>query len=179
MRHPLTPALMLSIALCASDLCADPPSWLDRALVSDLVRRAARRAHLDDDDTASLTARARAAAWVPRISTRVARGFTASSTQYLLPESDRVGTNDSLAFDVQLTFSLDHAVFAPQELDIVRLRAQQAAQRRALEGELLDLLARLEGIRRASPLPGDDPRVVQRLRLLAELEQLTGVTLTP
>lgn len=179
MRHPLSPALMLSIALCASDLCADPPSWLDRALVADLTRRAARRAHLDDDDTRALAARARAAAWVPRISGRVARGFTASSTQYLLPESDRVGTNDSLAFDVQLTFSLEHAVFSPQELDILRLRAQQAAQRRALDAELLDLLARLEGIRRASPLPADDPRGVQRLRLLAELELLTGVSLTP
>ena len=91
-----------------------------------------------DDDTRALTARARAAAWVPRISGRVARGFTASSTQYLLPESDRVGTNDSLAFDVQLTFSLEHAVFSPQELDILRLRAQQAAQRRALNGEAED-----------------------------------------
>lgn len=173
MRIPIA----LSIALCASEIRADPPSWLDRAVVADLTRRAAQRAHLDDDAPRALATRARAAAWVPRLSGRVARGFGASSTQYLLPDSDRVATSDSLAFEVRVSFDLGRAVFAPQEIDLLRLRAQQATQRRALDAAVIERLARLEILRRAGPLAADDPRAVDRLRLLAELEQLTGASL--
>lgn len=177
MRHPI--ALSLSIALWCSEIRADPPgSWLERELVAELTRRAAQRAHLDEDAPRALASRARAAGWIPRVSGRVARGFGASSTQYLLPDSDRVATTDTLAFEVRVTFALERAVFAPQEVELLRLSAQQAAQRRALDGAVIELLARLETLRRAGTIPLDDPRTVQRLRLLAELEQLTGVALT-
>lgn len=183
MRHPITPAfalsLTLSMSLCGNDLRADPPSWLDRGLVADLTRRAARRAHLDDDAPLALASRARASGWIPRISGRIARGFNASSTQFLQPDADRVATNDTLAFDVRVSFALERALFAPQEIELLRLRAQIAAQRRSLDAAVIELLARLESLRLAGPLPAGDPRAVQRLRLLAELEQLTGVALAP
>lgn len=171
--HPRM-ALIALISLCPSASHADPPSWLDRAVVTEVTRRALRHARLDDDDLRAMAARARAGAWLPRITVRVARGFGATSTQTAVVQSDRVATDDSLLLDLRLSLALDRAIFDPHEVQLQRIAAQRVGQRREVETSVVELLARLEQIRRASPLPEDDPRVMERLRVRARLEQLTG-----
>lgn len=174
MRTKTPCAVALLVALHAHPAHADPPCWLDRDVVDDLTRRATRRARLDDDDLRALASRARAAAWLPRVTVRVARGFGASSSQSLSAQPERVGTDDSLTFDVRASFDLDRALFDPREVELLRMSAQRAAQRRELELAVVELLASLEALRRAGPLPPEDPRALERMRLRARLEQLAG-----
>lgn len=177
MTRTLPLSLTLIISLCPRGVRADPPSWLDRAVVAEVTRRAVRHARLDDDDLRAMASRARGGGWLPRVTVRVARGFGATSTQYAAVQSDRVATDDSLLLDLRLSLALDRVLFDPHEVQIQRIAAQRAAQRRELETSVVELLARLEQIRRAGALADEDPRVVERLRLRARLEQLTGAAL--
>lgn len=177
MTRALPLSLVCCIALCPNASRADPPSWLDRAVVAELSRRAVRHAGLDDDDLRAMASRARRGGWLPRVTVRVARGFGATSTQYAVAQSDRVATDDSLLLDLRVSLALDRVLFDPHEVQLARIAAQRVAQRRELELSVVELLARLEQIRRAGALEGDDPRVVERLRLRARLEQLIGAAL--
>lgn len=174
MTRTLPLSLTLLISLCPRVLRADPPSWLDRAVVAEVTRRAVRHARLDDDDLRAMASRARGGGWLPRVTVRVARGFGATSTQYAVSQGDRVATDDSLLLDLRVSLALDRVLFDPHEVQLLRASAQRAAQRRELEATVVELLARLEQLRRAGPLSDEDPRVVERLRLRARLEQLTG-----
>ena len=68
-------ALSLALGLLPGTAAADPPSYLDRAVVLDAAHRAVVRAGLDASSSASLAARSRSAGWLPQLSVRVARGF--------------------------------------------------------------------------------------------------------
>ena len=48
---------------------------------------------------------------------------------------------------------------------------------REVETAVVELLARLEQIRRAGAIADDDPRAMERLRVRARLEQLMGASL--
>ena len=95
--------------------------------------------------------------------------------------SDRLAIAESLTLDVRLRFDLDRLLFDSQEVTLLRLADQRAEQRLALERGVIDLLARREALRlrmaAADPeAPPDIDAIVERARLEASLELLTGVS---
>lgn len=170
----------LLVALLASPASADEPSWLSSPVVWEATRRAVLRAGLDDAPVRSLARRARAAAWLPEVSLHAARGLGANST-LVTNASDRLAIAESLTLDVRLRFDLDRLLFDSQEVTLLRLADQRAEQRLALERGVIDLLARREALRlrmaAADPEgPPDIDAIVERARLEASLELLTGVS---
>lgn len=173
---PLLVAITLAFGTTAY---ADPPSWLDPAVVAEAARRAVARAGLDDEPMRSLARRARLAALLPNVTVRVARGTGLTSTQYSTATNDRLATDDSLVFDLRVSLALDRLVFDAHEVALVRYQLQRARERQALEAAVLDLLAQLEAIRLSPAPPASDvdataARLVAERRLRARLELLTG-----
>lgn len=178
MKLPALLLLLFALTLTVT-AHADPPSWLDPAVVAEASRRAVVHAGLDDEPARSLARRARVAALLPNITVRVARGMGATSTQYTSATNDRLLTDDSLVFDLRVSLALDRLVFDGHEVALFRYQLQRARERQALEATVLDLLAQLEAIRLSPPPPPTDTdaaaaRVVAERRLRARLELLTG-----
>ena len=172
-------ALVLAL-LAASPAAADDVSWLSSPVVWEATRRAVLRAGLDDAPVRSLARRARAAAWLPEVSLHAARGLGANST-LVTNVNDRLAIAESLTFDVRLRFDLDRLLFDGHEVTLLRLSAQRAELRLALERSVIDLLARREALRlrlaaAAPEAPPDIDALVERARLEASLELLTGVS---
>ncbi len=170
----------LLVSLASSAARADEVSWLSSPVVWEASRRAVQRAGLDDAPVRSLASRARSAAWLPTVSLHAARGLGANST-LVTNTNDRLAIAESLSFDVRLSFDLDRLLFDGHEVALLRLAAQRAAQRAALERSVVEVLARLEALRlRAPPVgteaPVDVEAMVARGRAEAELELLTGVS---
>ncbi len=170
----------LLVSLASSVACADEVSWLSSPVVWEASRRAVLRAGLDDAPVRSLAARARSAAWLPTVSLHAARGLGANST-LVTNTNDRLAVAESLSFDVRLSFDLDRLLFDGHEVAVLRLAAQRAAQRAALERSVVEVLARLETLRLRAPPAGTEAPVdveatVARARAEAELELLTGVS---
>ena len=132
-------ALVLAL-LAASPAAADDVSWLSSPVVWEATRRAVLRAGLDDAPVRSLARRARAAAWLPEVSLHAARGLGANST-LVTNVNDRLAIAESLTFDVRLRFDLDRLLFDGHEVTLLRLSAQRAELRLALERSVIDLLA--------------------------------------
>jgi hypothetical protein len=177
-RLSLSLSLSLLVALLARPARADDVSWLASPVVWEATRRAVLRAGLDDAPVRSLARRSRSAAWLPTVSLHAARGLGANST-LVTNVNDRLAIAESLSFDVRLSFDLDRLLFDGHEVALLRLAAQRAAQRMGLERTVIDLLARREAVRlrEAAAAPGAAPdaeALVERARLEAELELLTG-----
>jgi hypothetical protein len=170
----------LLVALVAPMARADEVSWLCSPVVWEATRRAVLRAGLDDAPVRSLARRARAAAWLPEVSLHAARGLGANST-LVTNVNDRLAIAESLTLDVRLRFDLDRLLFDGHEVTLLRLSAQRAEQRLALERAVIDLLARREALRlRMAAVdpeaPVDVDAVVERARIEASLELLTGLS---
>lgn len=168
----------LLVVLAAPSARADEVSWLASPVVREATRRAVLRAGLDDAPVRSLARRARAAAWLPDVSLHAARGLGANST-VVTNVNDRLAIAESLSFDVRLSFDLDRLLFDGHEVALLRLAAQRASQRLALEGSVVDLLARREALRLREAAvdpsaPPDIDALVERARLEASLELMTG-----
>jgi hypothetical protein len=168
----------LLVVLAAPSARADEVSWLASPVVWEATRRAVLRAGLDDAPVRSLARRARAAAWLPDVSLHTARGLGANST-VVTNVNDRLAIAESLSFDVRLSFDLDRLLFDGHEVALLRLAAQRASQRLALEGSVVDLLARREALRLREAAvdlsaPPDIDALVERARLEASLELMTG-----
>ncbi|MDB4930214.1 MAG: hypothetical protein JWM10_2698 [Myxococcaceae bacterium] len=168
----------LAALLVAPAARADEVSWLASPVVWEATRRAALRAGLDDAPVRSLARRARAAAWLPTVSLHATRGLGANST-LVTSANDRLAIAESLSFDVRLSFDLDRLLFDGHEVTLLRLAAQRAEQRMALERAVIELLARREALRLRPVDPDAPPDVavlVERARLEASLELLTGLS---
>jgi hypothetical protein len=168
----------LAALLVAPVARADEVSWLASPVVWEATRRAVLRAGLDDAPVRSLARRARSAAWLPTVSLHGARGIGANST-VVASANDRLALAESLSFDVRLSFDLDRLLFDGHEVALLRLAAQRAEQRMALERAVVDLLARREALRLRPVDPDAPPDVaalVERARLEASLELLTGLS---
>jgi hypothetical protein len=178
-RRPLLALLSaLLVVFAAHPARADEVSWLASPVVWEATRRAVLRAGLDDAPVRSLARRARAAAWLPDVSLHAARGLGANST-VVTNVNDRLAIAESLSFDVRLSFDLDRLLFDGHEVALLRLAAQRAAQRLALERSVIDLLARREALRLREAAvdpaaPPDIDALVERARLEASLELMTG-----
>lgn len=183
-RRPPRPlpavVLALLVALSPSQALADGASWLSSPVVWEATRRAVLRAGLDDAPVRSLARRARTAAWLPAVSLHAARGLGANST-VVTNVNDRLAVAESLTFNVRLRFDLDRLLFDRNEVAVLRLAARRADERLELERRVVDLLARREALRlraaAAGPeAPPDLDAIVERARLEAMLELLTGVS---
>lgn len=119
---------------------------LSESLVRDAVERAlahagvsATRERLD-----SLASRSRSAALLPQL--RLRGGRSTDESLRLSPTLDdpyrytETGGSD-LFFEAQLTWRLDRLVYAADELNVERLRAQGVARRQKLTDTVLELLA--------------------------------------
>ena len=164
----------------ASAAAAEDVSWLSSPVVWEATRRAVLRAGLDDAPMRSMAHRARAAAWLPELSLHAARGLGANST-LVTNVNDRLAIAESLTVDVRLRFDLDRLVFDGHEVTLLRLSAQRAELRLALERSVIDLLARREALRLHLAVAGPQAPVtidslVERARLEASLEILTGMS---
>lgn len=174
--------LVLGASLVPSPSFADPPSYLDRAVVAEATRRAVARAGLGADVVPSLVRRARNAALLPDLTVRIARGTGLAFTQLSDNPNDRLLASDSLTVDVRASFSLDRLVFAPQEPSLLRSELTRTERRMALEALIVDLLAHLELLaRRRAALPQgsshDLDADVDFARTRARVELLTGTSL--
>lgn len=175
-------SLALGALLVPALSLADPPSYLDRAVVAEASRRAIERAGLGADVVPSLVRRARLAAWLPDLSVRVARGTGLALTQLSENPNDRLLASDSLTVDVRATLSLDRVVFSPQEPALWRNEQARAERRMSLEALIVDLLAHLEllarqRLARPSTAPADPAADVDFARTRARIELLTGLSL--
>jgi hypothetical protein len=175
-------ALALAVWSAAPVVHADPPGWLDRAVVVEAARRAVERAGLAPSETRALAARARRSAWLPEVSVRVARGTGLSLTTTGANPSDRATADDSLVLDVRLTLSLPALVYHPQETALARAELVRAQRRLALETQVVELLAVLERHRLAAleatpEVPPTAEDVLEEALARARVELLTGVSL--
>ncbi|MBI5515385.1 MAG: hypothetical protein HY909_16520 [Deltaproteobacteria bacterium] len=161
---------------------ADPPGWLDRAVVAEAARRAVDRAGLSPLEARALAARARRSSWLPQVSVRVARGAGLTLTSTAANPTDRATADDSLVLDVRLTLSLNELVFHPQEVTLARAELVRAQRRMALETQVVELLAVLERHRLAAleappGAPPDPEAALEEALARARVELLTGVAL--
>lgn len=166
-----------------SDARADPPAFLDRAIVAAATRRAIARAGLLPDHTRDLAGRARTAGLLPQLSLRVMRGIGASAAvNSALPASDRVASDDSLVIDLRAHFQLDRLVFDHSEVMLERIEVARGDRRDAMEREVIEQLAQLS--RASHVLATVDPDSNEAFeahlataRARARLEALTGESL--
>lgn len=164
-----------------SPQCDERASWLARPVADFATRLAIARAGLQGrGPIGDVAARARATAWLPRVSARVGRGLSASSSMAGgFSSSDRASESEALSFEVRVVFALDRAFWSPIELDAERVEAQRAERRRVVERDVLDALVVLEQQRLTACLSGgthSDANPVL-LRARAQVEAATGVTL--
>ncbi len=171
-----------ALALCGTPRAAtaDPPSWLDGAIVANALHAALLHAGLGDDPTQGMATRARASGAMPQLSVRIGRGLGTSATQSLAT-ADRATYDDSWSFDVRVGFALDRLVYANAEVNLARLRMDRAARRARLEMEVVEVLAALErcSIERQRPTATPDDRVravIECARQRVRLETMTGTT---
>jgi hypothetical protein len=173
--------MVFACALAATPriVYADPPSFLDRAVVAEATRLAIERIGLDPSSARSLATRARHAAWLPQVSLRVVRATGAATTQFTQQTSDRQLVDDSLMFDVRVTLALDRLVFDAHEVALFSAESTRAERRQHVEASVLDALARLEQLRRTRAAMGapDVTSELEWLRARARVEQLTGAPL--
>lgn len=163
---------------------ADPPSYLDRGLVTEAVRRAVARAGLGSEVTQDLARRARAAGWMPRLTVQMTHGrgtTTTVQTNYFTTDRENIG--DSFRLNVGVVFSFDRLLFDPHEVTIARVEMERDQRRHALEREVIDLLATMEQarhvLRTAERTSPEGMRAeLEFTRARARLEALTGVTVT-
>ena len=185
-RLPMDCAMYASIpiaVLAPLSAHADPPSFLERSVVANAMRRAVARGGLGPEVTRDLAVRARAAGWMPHLSVRVARGFGAStnSTQ-TFTTTERTTVDDSLMLDVRLQVALDRVVFDHNEVPIARIELSRSDRRAALEREVIEVLAAMEiarnDVRRLEAATPESVRAgIEFARARARLEALTGATL--
>lgn len=159
---------------------ADPPRYLDRAVVTAATRRAVARAGLLPEHTRDLASRARTAGLLPTLSFRIMRGIGATAAQTAaLPYTDRVASDDSLVIDVRAHFQLDRLLFDRSEVALERIEVARGDRRDAIEREVIEQLAVLA--RAESTLQTADPDSAEAFeahlataRAQARLEALTG-----
>jgi hypothetical protein len=128
-----------------------------------------------------MASRARAAASLPEV--RLGAGTSRDESLRFAPTvSDparftRDGGRD-LWFEARLTWQLDRALFARDELAVERLRAQAREDRSRVAREVLDALLDWQRSRQAqaSPLATDDEREVANLRELGAVARLDVLT---
>jgi hypothetical protein len=195
-RWAVITAAALAVAMIETDgrgqaRCDVERSWLGRG-VSDLaVRLAIARSGLQGRGLAAdLAARARATAWLPRLSATVHRGLGLSASASTgFGTSGREAETEALSFSIALSFELDRAGWSPLELEAERMEVQRAERRRALEREVIEHLLQLElarlrgdpcggGALPGEPGPSDPARALSVWRARVALEALCGLSLT-
>ncbi|MDP3274708.1 MAG: hypothetical protein Q8Q09_05890 [Deltaproteobacteria bacterium] len=120
-------------------------SWLRREVVASVTERAVAYSGLGGDAASPLVARARWAAWMPRISVRVGRGLTSSSSLAVgLSDSERNSSNEALSFEIRATMDLSRVVAPHGELEAQRWQGSRVEQRHRVAREVMDTLAILE-----------------------------------
>jgi hypothetical protein len=152
---------------------------LARALVTEALR--ARGGHAELRRLDGMASRSRAAASLPEV--RLGAGTSRDESLRLAPTATdparftRDGGRD-LWLEARLTWRLDSAIFAHDEIAIMRLRAQQREEQARLASEVIEALVAFERarLRLASELSSaderDQARVVQ-FGALARLDVLT------
>jgi hypothetical protein len=161
--------------------CDRGPSWVSRPVADFAARLAVNRAGLGGRSAASgVAARARATAWLPRVSASVSRGVgvSASANSGLL-STERAAESDAISFTIGMVFELDRAAWSPLELDAERAELQRTERRRSVEREVIEQLVTLE-LARTRPdgcaPDGTVREVVPALvRARVSLESLTGL----
>jgi hypothetical protein len=152
------------------------PRVIDGATARGLVHAAlaADRSAEDNDRIDSLATRARVSALLPelrfRIGHDVGEGESVSPTEY---DPDRLTTNgtSSLWLEGRATFRLDRLVFADDEVQIERLRAERAKEDRLMTDRILGLIRQWEEAEMVLTDPGlVDPDV----RARAEVDQIAA-----
>ncbi len=166
---------------CEGSRSCDPAAVaaLARALVAEALRVQGGRRELRRLD--GMAARSRAAAALPEV--RLGAGTSRDESLRLSPtladpaRFTRDGGRD-LWLEARLTWRLDGAIFARDEIAIMRLRAQQREEAARLTRGVLEALISLERARLllASPTAPPDERdaaIVRQVGAVAELDVLT------
>jgi hypothetical protein len=120
----------------------------------------------------ALAARARNAAWVPRLMLRVRRGQTVdlSSPQAIDPTTLRLTTNDAIALEAALSFDLERLVFRREEISLLHQSRAEEQARSRLVSEVIHLYFERRKLQLERDLRGD-PELTRNVRI-AELDAL-------
>jgi Outer membrane efflux protein len=137
---PLPKPSDASVPAPAARLKRWSPAFLPRLLEATLQGRKQALAALE-----GVRERARIAGWLPVLTVRAGRNsdrslrLTPTDTD---PDRWQLTGGSDLRLEAQVTWDLDRLAFAPEEIAIERLRAQQLEAEQALTKRILDLVSR-------------------------------------
>ncbi len=159
------------------------PSPLRADVIARLVSAAIRHAGLDRDEALTdLASRARASALAPEVRLRAYRGIDVGARIYRTDDlADKATTSDAAQtlFEARLSWRLDRAVFADEEVAIERIRLERADLKQKVTMRVIEFLLKWQRARRASSDPNlldaeRDEAAVVALETLLALDAITG-----
>lgn len=183
--------MSLAVALLLSSLTSgDARQLFDRfraePTVEVLCQAAEREANVNPERARSWMWRARAAAWLPELTTRLDRGIQYDESIDTGPSGLKrsVDTDDDTGWRIQATWDLGRIVFEPNEISVAREGANQVELRARLLQEVVRLYFERRRLQIESLLTADTPdeRAVLREARIREIEAaidvLTGGAMT-